>query len=37
LDYGSIQHPDVAPPTIVQQASRSGMAHGLLIWFDDYI
>jgi len=34
LAYGSIQHPDVAPPPIAQQASRSGTAHGLLIWFD---
>ena len=34
LEYSSIQNPDVAPPPMVQKASRNGTAHGLLIWFD---
>ncbi len=34
LDYTTIEHPDVASAEIVQSATRSGTAHGLLIWFD---
>ena len=34
LDYASIQELNVTSPSMVQNASRSGTAHGLLIWFD---
>lgn len=34
LDYATIQNPNIAPPPIVQTASRDGVAHGLFIWFD---
>lgn len=33
LDYNTIMHPDVGA-NVVQQATRDGLAHGLLIWFD---
>jgi protein arginine N-methyltransferase 1 len=34
LDYASIESPDVSPSTIIQNATRGGIAHGLLMWFD---
>ena len=33
LDYNTITHPDVHTD-LVQQATRDGVAHGLLLWFD---
>jgi len=34
LDYTSIQEPNVSSPPLIQKVSRSGTAHGILIWFD---
>jgi len=34
LDYTTIENPDVGCSDINQQATRDGIVHGLLIWFD---
>lgn len=34
LDYGIIDSPDVGTSNLSQRATRDGIAHGLLIWFD---
>ena len=34
LDYASIENTDFDPSDLVQQSTRSGTAHGVLLWFD---
>lgn len=34
LDYRKITQPDVSSGEIIQKATRTGAAHGLLVWFD---
>jgi protein arginine N-methyltransferase 1 len=34
LDYPTIESPNVAGAKITQKATRNGMAHGWLLWFD---
>jgi protein arginine N-methyltransferase 1 len=37
LDYASIEKTDLIPARITHNATRSGTAHGLLMWFDGEI
>ena len=37
IDYMSIESPDVGSSSLIQQATRKGVAHGLLLWFDGEI
>lgn len=37
IDYASIESPNVGPINLVQEATRDGIAHGLLLWFDGEI
>jgi protein arginine N-methyltransferase 1 len=34
LDYMSIESPNIGSSTLIQKATRVGVAHGLLLWFD---
>jgi protein arginine N-methyltransferase 1 len=34
LDYETIIDPDVSGPQLIQETTRSGTAHGWLVWFD---
>jgi protein arginine N-methyltransferase 1 len=37
VDYASIENPDMSSAPIIQNATRDGTAHGLLVWFDGEI
>jgi protein arginine N-methyltransferase 1 len=37
IDYWTIESPEVNPANIIQPATRSGTAHGFLMWFDGEI
>ena len=37
IDYSTVESPEVDPARIVQPATRAGIAHGLLMWFDGEI